>query len=282
MTFDILARQRSFGGWQLRCRHASVVLDCDMHFAVYLPPQSEQSSASLPVLYWLSGLTCTDENFTQKAGAQRMAAELGLVIVCPDTSPRGAQVPGDPDGGWDFGLGAGFYVNATEAPWSHHYQMHDYVVHELPALIEAGFPVSERRSISGHSMGGHGALVCALRHPGRYRAVSAFSPICHPSIVPWGEKALSRFIGADKAAWKDWDACELIANAGERLPLLIDQGTDDSFLQAQLKPELLASAAHAAGHPLTLRMQPGYDHSYYFVASFIDDHLRHHAAALSR
>ncbi len=280
MAIEILARQRSFGGWQLRCRHASAVLDCDMHFAVYLPPQAAQPAAALPVLYWLSGLTCTDENFTQKAGAQRMAAELGIVIVCPDTSPRGPQVPGDPEGAWDFGLGAGFYVNATAEPWQHHYKMHDYVVQELPSLIEANFPVSTRRGISGHSMGGHGALVCALRNPGRYLSVSAFAPICHPSVVPWGEKALSRFLGNDKAAWKAWDACELIANASERLPLLIDQGADDSFLHQQLKPALLEAAAQAAGHPLTLRLQPGYDHSYYFIASFIDDHLRHHATAL--
>ncbi len=280
MSFETIARQRCFGGWQLRCRHRSETLDCDMTFAVYLPPQAGQAGAQLPVLYWLSGLTCTDENFTQKAGAQRLAAKLGIVIVCPDTSPRGAQVPSDPDGAWDFGLGAGFYVNATEAPWDRHYRMHDYVVHELPVLVEANFPVSQRRGISGHSMGGHGALVCALRNPGHYRSVSAFSPICHPSVVPWGEKALSRFLGADKAAWKDWDACELIASAGERLPLLVDQGADDSFLQSQLRPELLDAAARAAGHPLELRMQAGYDHSYYFVASFIDDHLRHHAAAL--
>ncbi len=280
MSFETIARQRCCGGWQLRCRHPSDTLDCDMTFAVYLPPQAEQPDAKLPVLYWLSGLTCTDENFTQKAGAQRLAAELGLVIVCPDTSPRGPQVPADPDGAWDFGLGAGFYVNATEAPWNHHYRMHDYVVHELPALVESGFPVSARRGISGHSMGGHGALVCALRNPGRYQSVSAFSPICHPSVVPWGEKALSRFLGADKAAWKNWDACELMASTAERLPLLVDQGADDSFLQTQLRPELLEAAARAAGHPLELRMRAGYDHSYYFVASFIDDHLRHHAAAL--
>lgn len=281
MAFETFARQRCFDGWQLRCRHRSETLDCDMTFAVYLPPQADQPGARLPVLYWLSGLTCTDENFTQKAGAQRIAAELGLVIVCPDTSPRGAQVPGDPDGAWDFGLGAGFYVNATEAPWNRHYRMHDYVVHELPALVESGFSVSQRRGISGHSMGGHGALVCALRNPGRYQSVSAFSPICHPAVVPWGEKALSRFVGADKAAWKDWDACELIAGAVERLPLLIDQGADDSFLDTQLRPELLEAAARAAGHPLELRMHAGYDHSYYFVASFIEDHLRHHAAALT-
>jgi S-formylglutathione hydrolase len=231
-------------------------------------------------MYWLSGLTCTDENFMQKAGAQRVAAQLGIAIVAPDTSPRGEGVPGDPDGGWDFGLGAGFYVNATEAPWSSHYRMYDYVVDELPALIETTLPVNDKRSISGHSMGGHGALVCALRNPGRYRAVSAFAPICHPIESPWGEKAFSRFLGANRENWKQWDAVELIANAHERPPLLVDQGEVDSFLSSQLKPETLERAAVAAGHPLTLRRRAGYDHSYYFIATFIEEHLRHHAEAL--
>ena len=280
MTFETIARQRCFDGWQLRCRHRSDVLDCDMTFAVFVPPQAEQADARLPVLYWLSGLTCTDENFTQKAGAQRIAAELGIVIVCPDTSPRGPDVPADPEGAWDFGLGAGFYVNGTEAPWNSHYRMHDYVVHELPALIEKNFPVSQRRGISGHSMGGQGALVCALRNPGRYRSVSAFAPISHPAVVPWGEKALSRFLGENRDAWKSWDACELMSDAAERLPLLVDQGADDSFLQTQLKPELLQAAALASCHPLQLNLRVGYDHSYYFIASFIVNHLRHHAAAL--
>lgn len=279
MSLELISSQRSFGGWHHRYRHRSSTLSCDMTFAVYLPPQAEQG-ARLPVLYWLSGLTCTDENFMQKAGAHRMAAELGLVLVAPDTSPRGADVPGDPDGAWDFGLGAGFYVNATEQPWARHYQMHDYVVFELPALIEANCPVSERRSISGHSMGGHGALVCALRNPGRYHSVSAFAPIVSPSQCPWGEKALSRYLGENRDTWAAWDACELLANASERLPLLVDQGEADSFLATQLKPELLRSAADAVVHPLTLRLHPGYDHSYYFIASFIDDHLRHHAKAL--
>jgi S-formylglutathione hydrolase len=232
------------------------------------------------VLYWLSGLTCTDENFMQKAGAQRLAAELGLIIVAPDTSPRGADVPGDPDGAWDFGHGAGFYLNATEAPWSRHYRMHDYVVQELPALIEANFPASDARGISGHSMGGHGALVAALRNPGRYRSVSAFAPICHPVQCPWGEKAFSRYLGEDRSKWAEWDASVLIARATERLPLLIDQGDRDSFLETQLMPDALRAAAEAAGHVLELRMQAGYDHSYYFIASFIEDHLRHHARAL--
>ena len=273
-----LAANRGFGGWHRRFRHRSTVLGCDMVFAIYLPPQAE--AGPVPVLYWLSGLTCTDENFMQKAGAQRLAAELGIAIVAPDTSPRGTGVPGDPDGAWDFGLGAGFYVNATEEPWRRHYRMYDYVVEELPALVEAHFPASDARSISGHSMGGHGALVCALKNPGRYRAVSAFAPIANPSACPWGEKAFARYLGADRARWLEWDACALIAGTRERLPLLVDQGEADGFLAEQLRPEALRAACATAGHPLNLRLQPGYDHSYYFIASFIDDHLRHHAAAL--
>ncbi|WP_297364610.1 S-formylglutathione hydrolase [Thauera sp.] len=273
-----IAANRSFGGWHRRYRHRSTVLDCDMVFALYLPPQAE--AGPVPALYWLSGLTCTDENFMQKAGAQRLAAELGIAIVAPDTSPRGTAVPGDPDGAWDFGLGAGFYVNATEEPWSRHYRMHDYVVEELPALVEAHFPVSDARAISGHSMGGHGALVCALKNPGRYRSVSAFAPIANPSACPWGEKAFSRYLGTDRARWLEWDASALIAGARERLPLLVDQGEADGFLAEQLRPEALRAACAATGHPLNLRMQPGYDHSYYFIASFTDDHLRHHATAL--
>ena len=280
MALENLSCQKSFGGWHKRYRHASSVLGCDMQFSVYLPPQAEQG-ASLPVLYWLSGLTCTDENFMQKAGAQRMAAELGLVIVAPDTSPRGPEVPDDAEGAWDFGLGAGFYLNATQQPWARHYQMHDYVVYELPALAEVHFPVSQRRGISGHSMGGHGALVCALRNPGRYQSVSAFAPISNPSNCPWGEKAFSRYLGEDRARWREWDACALLAQATEKLPILIDQGDRDDFLDSQLKPQLLQAQAKAQEHPLWLRLQPGYDHSYYFIASFIDDHLRHHAAALN-
>ncbi|WP_277051555.1 S-formylglutathione hydrolase [Zestomonas thermotolerans] len=279
---EIVSSNKSFGGWHKRYRHRSSSLGCDMVFAVYLPPQAEQPGVRLPVLYWLSGLTCTDENFMQKAGAQRLAAELGLVIVAPDTSPRGPDVPGDPDGAWDFGLGAGFYLNATREPWARHYRMYDYVVQELPALIEANFPVDERRAISGHSMGGHGALICALKNPGRYRSVSAFAPISNPSNCPWGEKAFSRYLGEDRSLWREWDASLLLAEAKEKLPILVDQGDRDDFLANQLKPEALQAAAKAAGHPLTLRMQPGYDHSYYFIASFIDDHLRHHAAALAR
>lgn len=217
-SLELIGSQKTFGGWHQRYRHFSRTLNCEMVFAIYLPPQAEPEAA-LPALYWLSGLTCTDENFMQKAGAQRVAAELGLVLVAPDTSPRGSGVPGDPDGAWDFGLGAGFYLNATQEPWAAHYRMHDYVVHELPALIEAHFPVSRRRGISGHSMGGHGALVCALRNPGRYLSLSAFAPICHPSDCPWGQKAFSRYLGEDPAAWREWDACALLEGASERLPI---------------------------------------------------------------
>ncbi len=279
MSIEIISSQKSFGGWHKRYKHRSEVLDCDMAFAVYLPPQAERAG-KLPVLYWLSGLTCTDENFMQKAGAQRIAAELGIIIVAPDTSPRGPQVAADPDGAWDFGLGAGFYINATETPYAQNYQMYDYVVSELPALVETHFPASDARSISGHSMGGHGALVCALRNPGRYRSVSAFSPISNPMKCPWGEKAFSRYLGNDRSKWREWDASVLIETASEKLPLLIDQGESDDFLENQLMPGTLKRAADKAGHTITLRLQPGYDHSYYFIASFIEDHLRHHAQAL--
>ena len=279
MTLEIVSSNKSFGGWHKRYRHRSSSLNCDMVFAVYLPPQAEQG-AKLPALYWLSGLTCTDENFMQKAGAQRMAAELGLIIVAPDTSPRGEGVADDANGAYDFGLGAGFYVNATQEPFARHYRMYDYVVHELPGLIESNFPVSDRRGIAGHSMGGHGALICALKNPGRYLSVSAFSPISNPMNCPWGEKAFSLYLGEERSRWREWDASVLIAEADEKLPILVDQGDRDDFLEGQLKPQALQAAAKAAAHPLTLRMQPGYDHSYYFIASFIDDHLRHHAAAL--
>lgn len=274
-----VATNRSFAGWHRRFRHESPTLQCQMIFAVYLPPQAEHTT--VPALYWLSGLTCTDENFMQKAGAQRLAAELGIALVVPDTSPRGQNVPGDPDGAWDFGHGAGFYLNATQPPWATNYRMHDYVVHELPELLESALPIDGRRGVSGHSMGGHGALVCALRNPGHYRSVSAFAPICQPSACPWGEKAFLRYLGDDRQAWREWDACELIAKAGERLPLLVDQGEADAFLDVQLHPEALEQACAASGHPLCLRRHPGYDHSYYFIASFIDDHLRYHAASLT-
>ena len=267
-----------FGGWQDVYRHRSQVLGCDMTLGVYLPPQA-QDGARLPVLYWLSGLTCTEQNFITKAGAQRYAAEHGIILVAPDTSPRGDDVA-DAEG-YDLGKGAGFYLNATQAPWAPHYRMYDYVVSELPALVEAQFPASDARAISGHSMGGHGALVIALRNPGRYRSVSAFSPIVAPSQVPWGEKAFAAYLGQDRDAWLQYDATALVAGAGERLPLLVDQGDADEFLEPQLRPQLLRDACAAAGHPLQLRMQPGYDHSYYFIASFIGEHIAHHARALA-
>lgn len=281
----LVAENKCFGGAHRRYRHASAAVACDMTFAVFLPPAVVERGEAAPVLYWLSGLTCTDENFMHKAGALRVAADLGLILVAPDTSPRGPGVPGDPEGAWDFGLGAGFYVDATEEPWARHYRMHDYVVNDLPAVVEGAFPTTGRRSIAGHSMGGHGALVCALRNPGRYASVSAFAPITNPMAVPWGQKALGHLLGPDRAAWNAWDACALIADsanrpAPERLPLLVDQGDADSFLDTQLRPQALEAAARAAGHPLNLRMRAGYDHSYFFIASFIEDHLRHHAGAL--
>lgn len=248
-----------------------------MSFGVYLPAQAE--TGPLPVLYWLSGLTCTDENFATKAGAQRLASELGLAIVCPDTSPRGTDLPGEHDD-WDFGSGAGFYVNATEAPWLAHYNMYDYVSKELPDLVEAALPISDQRSVSGHSMGGHGALMCALKDPQRYLSVSAFAPICHPSETPWGIKAFSHYLGEDRNTWQQWDATQLVDSVEKQLPILIDQGTDDEFLGEELKPGSLEQACICTHHPLEVRMQKGYDHSYYFIASFIDDHLRYHARAL--
>ena len=279
MSLQQLSSQKVFGGQHIRYEHPSQTLKCKMQFAVYLPPQVELGQP-LPVLYWLSGLTCTDENFMQKAGALKTAAELGLIIVAPDTSPRGEGVADDPDGAWDFGLGAGFYLNATQAPWAEHYHMYDYVVHELPTLIEKHLPVSDKRSISGHSMGGHGALIAALREPQRYQSVSAFAPICQPTQCPWGEKAFSHYLGTQRETWMEWDASALMAQATQQLPMLIDQGEADSFLVEQLKPAALQDAAERAGYPLMLRMQPGYDHSYYFIASFIDEHLRFHAKAL--
>jgi S-formylglutathione hydrolase len=267
----------SFGGRQEVWSHASGVLGCDMKFGIYLPERAVRGERC-PVLYWLSGLTCTEQNFITKANAQEHAARHGIIVVAPDTSPRGGAAADD--GAYDVGQGAGFYVNATRQPWAAHYRMQDYVAEELPALVEGRFAAGPARGIFGHSMGGHGALVTALRHPGRYRSVSAFSPIVAPSQVPWGEKAFSAYLGEDRSAWKEWDAVELVATAKERLPLLIDQGEADEFLATQLRPDLLQAACAAAGHPLLLRMRPGYDHSYYFIATFLGDHFAHHAAAL--
>jgi S-formylglutathione hydrolase len=267
----------SFGGRQEVWEHGSRVLGCAMRFGIYLPEPAVRGEAC-PVLYWLSGLSCTEQNFITKANAQEHAARHGLIVVAPDTSPRGETVADDPS--YDLGQGAGFYLNATRQPWAAHYLMQDYVAGELPAQVEAHFPASAARAVCGHSMGGHGALVTALRHPGRYRSVSAFSPIVAPSQVPWGRKAFQAYLGEDPRGWREWDTLALIETATERLPLLVDQGEADEFLQVQLRPELLRAACAAAGHPLKLRLHPGYDHSYYFVASFLAEHFAHHAAAL--
>lgn len=274
---ETISTNRSFGGSLVRATHASEACACDMTFAIYLPPQAE--NGPVPVLYWLSGLTCTDENFMQKAGAQRVAAELGIAIVAPDTSPRGTDLPGEHES-YDLGSGAGFYVNATQEPWSAHYRMYDYVTRELPALVEAEFPVSDVRGVSGHSMGGHGALICHLKNPGMYRSVSAFAPICHPSECQWGRKAFTTYLGESRDNWAEWDAALLIGDAESKIPLLIDQGSDDEFLSDQLKPGALEQAAICSHYPLELRYQEGYDHSYFFIASFIEDHLRHHARGM--
>ncbi len=264
---------RAFGGQQNQYTHASRVLGCDMAFSVFLPPQAE--SQNVPVMYWLSGLTCTDENFATKSGAQRVASEIGMAIVMPDTSPRGEHVPDDPDGAWDFGKGAGFYVDATQAPWNANYKMESYVTEELRELVEGKLPLdATRRIISGHSMGGHGALTLGLKHPHLYRAISAFAPIVAPSQVPWGKKAFGYLLGDNEKAWQAHDACALIRQAAQTAPILIDQGTTDSFLEEQLQTQRLLVAIGSRELPIQIRMQAGYDHSYYFVASFIADHLR--------
>lgn len=269
---------KEFGGRLNRYQHESSSCNCTMTFSVYLPPQAE--TGPVPAVYWLSGLTCTDDNVRTKAGAQRYAAELGLALVMPDTSPRGADVADEPDR-YDLGKGAGFYVNATESPWASHYHMYDYVTQELPALIEANLPVIPGvKSISGHSMGGHGALICALKNPGAYRSVSAFSPICHPVICPWGEGCFSAYLGDDREQWKAYDATELVRAGAQAVPVMIDQGTDDEFLAEQLYPEDFVAACHEQGVEISLRMQEGYDHSYHFVGSFIGEHLAYHARAL--
>ena len=271
---------KEFGGWLQRYQHPSTSCHCEMTFSIYLPPLA--ATQSVPVVYWLSGLTCTDDNVRSKAGAQRYAAELGIALVMPDTSPRGDDVADVADR-YDLGKGAGFYVNATEQPWAKHYQMYDYVSRELPALIEANFPViAGLKSISGHSMGGHGALICALKNPGEYQSVSAFSPICHPVACPWGEGCLSTYLGEYRESWKEWDATELIKNGASKIALLIDQGTGDQFLEGQLNPQDLQRACDQHGFSLQLRMQPDYDHSYHFIGSFIGEHLAYHAKALHK
>lgn len=283
MSLQQVSENRVFAGTHAQYTHASEKLQCDMRFAVYLPPGASRE-APVPALYWLSGLTCTDENFMQKAGAMRTAARLGMALIAPDTSPRGDDVPDDPEGAFDFGLGAGFYVNATQEPWRRHYQMYDYVTQELPALVERAFPVTQVRAISGHSMGGHGALVVGLRNPGRYCSISAFSPIANPCDCPWGQKAFSHYLGDDRSTWETYDASHLLARHENepRPPILVDQGEADGFLEAQLKPERLKEAARTSDYPLRLRLQPGYDHSYYFITSFIDEHLEFHAQQMKR
>lgn len=274
-----VAENRCFEGRQLRYQHRSESLNCDMHFSVYLPPQAEQGK--VPVLYWLSGLTCTDENFVTKAGAQQYAAEFGVAIVAPDTSPRGEGVADDPDGAYDFGLGAGFYVNATEQPYADHYRMYDYVVNELPQLVAEHFPVDVARSgIFGHSMGGHGALTIALKNPQAYKSVSAFSPICAPMQCDWGKKALTGYLGGDKETWSDYDTVELLKSRDAQLPIKVDQGSDDQFLKEQLKTELLEDAVKSTGRSADVQYRDGYDHSYFFIATFIRDHIEFHSKYL--
>ncbi|AUN33371.1 S-formylglutathione hydrolase [Niveispirillum cyanobacteriorum] len=278
MTLETVSTTRSHGGVQAVYRHTSTATGTPMVFSVFTPPQA-LGGANCPVVWYLSGLTCTHANVTEKGEFRRWAAELGLIIVCPDTSPRGEGVADD--AGWDLGQGAGFYVDATEAPWAPHFKMWTYVTEELPALVAAHFPVDMgRQGITGHSMGGHGALTVALRYPGRFKSISAFAPIVAPAQVPWGQKAFPAYLGGDQTAWRRHDAVALIED-GARVPeILVDQGTADGFLDNQLRPQLLADVCAKAGIALTLRLQEGYDHSYYFISSFIEDHLRWHAARL--
>jgi S-formylglutathione hydrolase len=276
----IHSQQRSFDGTQGFYSHHSERCGCEMRFAVFQPPQS-LSGSPVPLVTFLSGLTCTEENFTVKSGFQRVAAELGLMVLVPDTSPRGLAIEGEDDA-YDFGSGAGFYLDATQAPWSGHYKMYSYITQELPALIAKHFPTDMgRQGIMGHSMGGHGAITIHLRNPGVYKSVSAFAPICAPSQCPWGQKAFEGYLGPDRESWRQYDSCELLVERPSGATLLIDQGAADGFLGEQLRPDLLVEACEAAGQKVELRMQPGYDHSYFFIATFIEDHLRHHSEALA-
>ncbi len=282
MTIERLSETNCFGGRIGFYRHASSVNDCDMQFSVFVPPQA--ADGNVPVLTFLSGLTCTEENFMVKSGAQRVAAELGLMLVSPDTSPRGEGVPDDPDGDYDMGLAAGFYLNATQEPWSAHYHMYDYITQELPPIVFGNFPGdADRHGLTGHSMGGHGALTIGLRNPGMFRSLSAFAPICTTLHSPWGRKALGYYLGDDRSAWHDYDACEVARRSGDVTKydrVLVDQGADDPFLADQLKPELLDAACKESGLPLELRIHDGYDHGYYFISTFVEEHLRFHAERL--
>jgi len=282
MKIETLSETNCFGGRIGFYRHASSSNNCDMQFSVYVPPQA--ANGKVPVLTFLSGLTCTEENFMVKSGAQRVAAELGLMLVSPDTSPRGEGVPDDPDDDYDFGLAAGFYLNATQEPWSQHYHMYDYVTRELPDIIFSKFPGDvDRHGLTGHSMGGHGALTIGLRNPDRYRSLSAFAPICTTLNSPWGQKALGYYMGSDTSTWHDYDACEVARKVSDPSiydRILVDQGADDPFLREQLRPELLQAACGESGLPLELRVHDGYDHGYYFISTFIEDHLQHHATRL--
>lgn len=281
-TLETLSQHGCFGGTVSFHRHQSEATRCAMRFAVFTPPQAREYK--VPVLYYLAGLTCTEETFMIKAGAQRVAAELGLMLVAPDTSPRGVPLPGDSDS-WDFGIAAGFYLDATQAPWSQHYRMYSYVTQELPALIAANFNANmQRQGIFGHSMGGHGALTIGLKHPQQYKSISAFAPIAAPMQCPWGQKAFTGYLGSDQSTWSQYDATALVtqlSDAASRTPILIDQGESDQFLAGQLHPHLFAAACQQAGQLLTLRRHAGYDHGYYFISSFIEDHLRHHARLLA-
>lgn len=278
MTLNIISEHGCFGGLQRFYSHESRECRTEMRFSVYVPPQAKQRE--VPVLYYLAGLTCTEETFMIKAGAQRVAAELGLMLVAPDTSPRKARIPGD-DASWDFGLGAGFYVDSTQAPWSQHYRMYSYVTRELPEIVKSlGGARSDRQGIFGHSMGGHGALICALKNREQYLSVSAFAPISAPMQCPWGQKAFSGYLGGDQSAWREYDASELITAQRYARPILIDQGDSDKFLDEQLKPAIFGDAARRSGSDVQYRLNPGYDHGYYFISTFMEDHLRHHARQL--
>ncbi|WP_414584851.1 S-formylglutathione hydrolase [Scytonema sp. PCC 10023] len=277
-NLNLISEYRSFGGKLGFYSHSSSTCNGEMRFAVYQPPQATQKP--VPVLYFLSGLTCTEETFMVKSGVQKYAAKYGLMLVVPDTSPRNTGIPGEDDD-WEFGTGAGFYVDAIVEPWASHYRMYSYVVYELPSLIAQHFPVQpEQQGIFGHSMGGHGAIVCAIRNPQQYKSVSAFAPIAAPMRCPWGEKAFSRYLGEQKESWRPYDASELVRQLGYHSSILIDQGTADKFLKEQLLPQVFEQACAAVNQPLNLRYQEGYDHSYYFIASFIEDHIRHHADSL--